>query len=228
MRRDIVAVIPAFQCCPTIGEVVEATRRFIDRVVVVDDGSSDGSGEAARAAGAEVYRIENNSGKGVALRHGWERVLPAEGVEALALIDGDGQHDPLDLPTFFKAWDEGNVDLLVGARLKNRTDIPVHRYWTNIIGSKLLTWVSGVDLEDSQSGYRLISVDLLNRIGLRSKGYAIESEMLLKSAKRGARIAHVPIRTIYHDRVPSHFRPLVDTTRIFCASVYHRIFDAGR
>ena len=229
-RADVVAVIPAYQCAVTLGEVVEGTLRHVARVIVVDDGSTDGTGEAAAAAGAEVVTNRINRGKGNALRRGFDH-LEAENdpsIAAVALLDGDGQHDPEDLPILLAAWDEGHYGLIVGGRLKAKADIPPHRYWTNTIGTKLLSWVTGVLLEDSQSGYRVLSMDLLKRMNLRSDGYAIESEMLIKAARRKARIGQVVIRTIYHDRVPSFYRPVRDTVYITLASAYHRLFDRVR
>lgn len=230
-RQDVVAVIPAYQCAVTVGEVVEGVLRHLSRVVVVDDGSSDGTGAVAADAGALVVRNPRNRGKGHALRRGFDEVLDrrttgemAE-VEAVAMLDGDGQHDPADLPVLLAAWDETAYDLIVGGRLKERALIPGHRYWTNRIGTGLLSFITGVALEDSQSGYRLIAADLLERLDLRSDGYAIESEMLIKAARRRARIGQVRIRTIYHDRVPSFYRPVRDTVGITLASVYHRLFD---
>lgn len=226
-------MIPAYQCVATVGEVVEGVREHLDRVVVVDDGSTDGTGEGARAAGAEVIRHARNRGKGAALRTGFGRLFAerasgtAPGLEAIAMVDGDGQHDPDDLPNLLGAWDSGEWDLIVGGRLKDREAIPPHRYWTNTIGTKLLSIVTGVALEDSQSGYRLVEAGLLERMDLRSNGYAIESEMLIKAARRGARIGQVKIRTIYHDRVPSFYRPVRDTTAITLASIYHRLTDRG-
>lgn len=229
-RRDVVAVIPAYQCAVTIGEVVAGTLRHVARVIVVDDGSTDGTGAAAAAAGAEVVTNAVNRGKGNALRRGFDRLLAEASpeVRAVALLDGDGQHDPDDLPILLAAWDEGEYGLVVGGRLTARADIPPHRYWTNTIGTKLLSWVTGVVLEDSQSGYRVLSIDLLRRMDLRSDGYAIESEMLIKAARRRARIGQVVIRTIYHDRVPSFYRPVRDTVYITLASAYHRLFDRVR
>lgn len=225
-------MIPAYQCAVTIGEVVEGVLRHVARVVVVDDGSTDGTGERASAAGALVVRNRENRGKGHALRRGFDTVLAearAGGapITAVAMLDGDGQHDPEDLPILLAAWDTRDFDLIVGGRLKDRALIPPHRYWTNTIGTKLLSWVTGVALEDSQSGYRLASTDLLGRMPLASDGYAIESEMLIKAVRRGARLGQVRIRTIYHDRVPSFYRPVRDTVAITLASAYHRLFDRG-
>ncbi len=231
MRRDLIAVIPAYQCAATVGEVVEGTRRHLERVVVVDDGSTDASGEEARRAGAEVLRHERNRGKGAALRTAFDQLLDERrrgrepALRAIVMLDGDGQHDPEDLPALLAAWDTGSWDLIVGGRLGDRAAIPPHRYWTNTIGTRLLSWVTGVTLADSQSGYRVIEADLLERMGLVSDGYAIESEMLIKAAHRGARIGQVKVRTIYHDRVPSFYRPVRDTVAITLASGYHRLFD---
>lgn len=230
-RQDVVAVIPAYQCAVTVGEVVEGVLRHLARVVVVDDGSSDGTGEVAAEAGALVVRSPRNRGKGHALRRGFAEVLDRRAtgemaeVEAVAMLDGDGQHDPADLPVLLAAWDETAYDLIVGRRLEARDLIPAHRYWTNRIGTGLLSFITGVALEDSQSGYRLIAADLLERLDLRSDGYAIESEMLIKVARRRARIGQVTIKTIYHDRVPSFYRPVRDTVAITLASIYHRLFD---
>lgn len=229
-RQDVVAVIPAYQCAVTIGEVVEGVLRHVARVVVVNDGSTDGTGGVAADAGALVVRNRRNRGKGHALRRGFETVLAERRagvapITAVAMLDGDGQHDPEDLPVLLAAWDTEGFDLVVGGRLKDRALIPPHRYWTNTIGTKLLSWVTGVELQDSQSGYRLMSTDLLERMRLESNGYAIESEMLIKAARRGARLGQVRIKTIYHDRVPSFYRPVRDTVAITLASAYHRLFD---
>jgi len=229
----VVGVIPAYQCSATLGRVVEGTLRHLGRVLVVDDGSTDGSGAVARQAGAEVLRHERNRGKGAALRTAFDRLFEerrsgaAPGLVAIAMLDGDGQHDPDDLPGLLEAWDSGASDLIVGGRLKERALIPPHRYWTNTIGTKLLSIITGVALEDSQSGYRLVDAGLLERMNLRSNGYAIESEMLIKGARRGARIGQVKIQTIYHDLVPSFYRPLRDTVAITAASIYHRLSDRG-
>ena len=221
-------MIPAYQCAVTIGEVVAGVLRHVARVVVVDDGSTDGSGETAARAGAEVVRNPRNRGKGNALRRGFAEVSSGEPrPAAVAMLDGDGQHDPDDLPVLLAAWDSGAYDLIVGGRLKDRALIPGHRYWTNRIGTGLLSLITGAALEDSQSGYRLISTPLLERLDLRSDGYAIESEMLIKAARRGARLGQVRIKTIYHDRVPSFYRPVRDTVAITLASVYHRLTDRG-
>ena len=225
MRADVVAVIPAYQCAATIGEVARGVRRHLERVIVVDDGSDDATAAEAEAAGAHVERLAENCGKGAALLHGIAVALAGEPA-AVLLLDGDGQHDPDDVPAFLAAWDRGGVDFIIGSRMaEGRSDsIPRARYWTNRIGSRVLSWMTGWDIEDSQSGYRLLAADLLRRLPMASRGYAVESEMLIKAANRRARLAHVPIRVIYEGN-PSHYRPLLDTARIALWSIYWKAFD---
>ncbi len=223
MRSEIVAVIPAYQCAETIARIVAGCLVHLDRVVVVDDGSTDGTGERARLAGALVVRLESNCGKGVALARGVREAL-ALGPPALLLLDGDGQHDPRDIPQFVAAWQVGAGELIIGSRMGRSDLIPRARYLINYIGSRVLSWMTGVELEDSQCGYRLLSAGLAAKLGLRAPGYAIESEMIIKTARLGAKIAHVPIATIYEGG-ESHFQPVRDTVRISWASVYFKIFD---
>ena len=223
MRRDVPAVIPVYDCAGSIGRVVAELRRHVARVLVVDDGSADGTAEAAAAAGADVRRLDRNRGKGAALREGIRIALESDPA-AVLLLDGDGQHDPADAPAFLAAWDAGAGDLIVGSRMGRPETIPAARYWTNRIGSRILSWMTGWEIEDSQSGYRLVSAGLLRRMALASRGYAVESEMLIKAAHRGARLAQVPIRTIYEGG-PSHYRPILDTARISLWSIYWKAFD---
>jgi glycosyltransferase involved in cell wall biosynthesis len=223
MRADVVAVIPAYNCAATIGAVASGVRRHLARVVVVDDGSADATAAEATAAGAEVSRLPANRGKGEALLHGIALALEGDPA-AVLLLDGDGQHDPADIPAFLAAWDAGRGDLLIGSRMGDAGAIPRARYWTNRIGSQILSWMTGWQIEDSQSGYRLLAADLLRRLPMASRGYAVESEMLIKAAHRRARLAQVPIRVIYEGN-PSHYRPVLDTVRISLWSIYFKAFD---
>ena len=223
MRADLVAVIPAFDCACTIARVVEGALAHVATVVVVDDGSADATSELARAAGAQVETLPANHGKGFALRRGLELAL-RERPQAIVLLDGDGQHDPSEIPSLVAAWRGGGGDLIVGTRWGNASVIPRERYWTNYVGSRVLSWMSGVELLDSQSGFRLLSAPLAERLGLAADGYAIESEMLIKAARLGARIGHAPVRAIYEGST-SHFRPVLDTVRISCSAIYFKVFD---
>ena len=219
----VAVVIPAYDCAETIGAVTAGARRFAADVVVVSDGSHDDTAALARAAGGRVEELPSNRGKGVALRRGIDLALE-RGPGLLVLMDADGQHDPDDLPALIAAGRSGEYEMVVGSRLQDAASIPGARYWTNYIGSRALAWMTGYTLLDSQSGYRLLTADLARRMNLRATGYAIETEMLIKAAKLGARLGHVRVRTIYNSET-SHFRPFTDTIRIILAAIQYQIED---
>jgi polyprenyl-phospho-N-acetylgalactosaminyl synthase len=216
-----VGLVPAFQAEDTVGAVVGGARRHLERVVVVDDGSSDATGARARAAGAEVVRLPENRGKGAALRAGLEAILATDATH-VAFLDADGQHDPSDLPVLLEAARRGEA-FVIGSRMGDAEAIPTYRFRTNEIGSRILTRMTGHEIEDAQSGYRVVAASVLRRLRLNARGYSIESEMLLKAAPHVRRFAHVPVRAIYGG--PSHYRPFRDTWVISWASVYYKVFE---
>jgi glycosyltransferase involved in cell wall biosynthesis len=216
-----VAIVPAFQATHTIGEVVAGVRRHVQRALVVDDGSSDGTADRAADSGAEVVRLAQNGGKGTALRAGLLRLLESDATH-VAFLDADGQHDPDDLPALLAAAREGD-DFVIGSRMALPEAVPPVRYRTNEIGSRILTRMTGLEIEDGQSGYRVIAAHLLRRLSLKSRGYLIETEMLLKAAPYLKRFRHVPVRVVYGG--PSHYRPFRDTWIISWGAVYFKVFE---
>jgi glycosyltransferase involved in cell wall biosynthesis len=222
-----IALIPAYQAESTVGAVVRGARPFVERVLVVDDGSSDGTGRAAREAGADVLRLPANGGKGCAIRAGLKHLLETSSPEAagathVAFLDADGQHDPADLFGLLAAARAGE-SFVIGSRMADPDSIPAYRYRTNEIGSRILTRMTGHDIEDAQSGYRVVATDLLRRLRLNARGYSIETEMLLKSAPHLRHFTHVPVRAIYGG--PSHYRPFRDTWVISWGAVYYKVFE---
>ena len=217
-----VAIIPAYQAEETVRAVVEGVRRHVPEVVVVDDGSTDRTAEVATAAGARVVRLPKNAGKGAAIRAGLGVVLPA-GFTHVAFVDADGQHDPEDLPALLEAA-RGGEDFVIGARVRGSEDIPMVRFRTNEIGSRILSRMTGHDVEDGQSGFRVIAAPLLARLSLSAEGYSIETEILLKAARHVRRFASVPVRAIYAD-ARSHYRPFRDTWTISWGAVYYKVFE---
>lgn len=151
------ALVPALDEAPRVGAVVEGARRHLP-VIVVDDGSLDGTADEARAAGAEVLRHPEPRGKGEALRTGFRHALD-RGVEAVITLDGDGQHDPAEVPEFLEAWRATGADLVIGAR--DFRSMPPTRRVANILGRRVLRWATGVDVPDNRSGYRLVSRRLM-------------------------------------------------------------------
>jgi glycosyltransferase involved in cell wall biosynthesis len=216
------ALVPAFRCASTVGGVVAGLKNVVREVLVVDDGSADGTADAARVAGARVLVRPANGGKGSALRDGLA-VLLEEPVTHVAFVDADGQHDPADLPALLSAA-KGGADFVIGSRLKDTGTMPAKNYWANTIGDRVLGRMTGLPVEDGQSGYRVIAADLLRPLRLRAERYSIENEILIKSAPRVRRFAAVPVKTIYGVR--SHYRPFRDTWITSWLSVYYKTLDS--
>jgi glycosyltransferase involved in cell wall biosynthesis len=218
-----VALVPAYQAAETVEPVVRGILLHVPRVLVVDDGSSDATAIRATQAGAQVLGLSENSGKGSAIRAGLARLLASDATH-VAFVDSDGQHDPRDLPTLLQAAREGD-GFVIGSRMARPEETPTVRYRTNEIGSRILSRMTGHEVEDGQSGYRVISTDLLRRLKLSARGYLIETEILLKAAPFVERFCHVPVRAIYGG--PSHYRPFVDTWVISWGAVYYKVFETN-
>ena len=173
-------------------------------VLVVDDGSTDDTAARARAAGATVIVQQPNQGKGAALRAGFRWALDHE-FAAVLTLDGDGQHDPAEIPTFLAAFERTGADLVVGRRDFAR--MPPVRRLANRLGGLAMSWAAGRDIPDNQSGYRLLSRRLIQAIATSDEaGFEYEIEMITTCIRAGYRLEWVPIRTIYAGE-PSHIRP---------------------
>jgi glycosyltransferase involved in cell wall biosynthesis len=211
----IAAILSAHDEAESIASVLNGLLRFgLHRVLVVDDGSADGTAAAAQAAGAEVLRLEpgRGGGKGQAMRAGIAHLQP-DRFDYYLFLDADGQHDPADLQGFLDhlALHPG-ADFLIGSRYLDRARIPARRWRTNALGSWTLGRIAGVSWEDTQSGFRMIRKRVLDRLDLRSRGFAIEMEIAMKAADRKLSWAHIPIQAIYRPGPQrSHFKGVMDT-----------------
>jgi len=208
LNQRVLAVIPAHDEAARIRSVVDGARRHVE-VLVVDDGSSDETAQIAEAAGARVIRQSPNQGKGAALRAGFTAALES-GAEAVITLDGDGQHDPSEIPTFlgtyaWRAVDGRATELIVGRRDFRR--MPPVRRLSNWMGTLVLSGSLGRWIADNQSGYRLIGRRLMRAmLESRDSGFAFEVEMIAVCLREGWPIAWVPIRTIYGGET-SHIKP---------------------
>jgi len=211
----ICAVIPAFNNEKTISKVVERTRREVDHVIVVDDGSADETARFAQEAGAYVIRIPKNRGKGNALRISF-KYAAANNFDALITLDSDLQHDPSEIPKFIKHYETSGSKIVIGARLQGREEMPRARYANNRVGIYAFSWLIGQSIEDSQCGFRLYDRDVMQNIHIWNDGFEAEADILLRAGKRGYKIGFVPIKTIYfpNHQNQSHYRPVKDTFRI--------------
>lgn len=209
------AILPALNAARFIGDVVAEIRALHPdiRVLVVDDGSTDGTGDKAREAGAEVITHEVNRGKGEALKtgYGWGR---NEGVDWVFTMDSDGQHLPGEMQGFLNARDQGDLDVVVGSRMDRTAGMPWLRKKTNQFTSWVISRLAGQHIPDSQNGYRLYRTACLKDLKLKTSRYESESEILVRLARRGYKIGHAPVTTVYGDEVSS-INPFVDTGRFF-------------
>ncbi len=224
MVSEIAALIPAFNCSATVGAVVAGVLQHVPLVLVVDDGSSDDTAWQARQAGAHVLRLEENRGKGEAVRTGLPWLLAGPWTHIL-MLDADGQHDPNDIPGFLALAHE--YDLIVGNRLHTPQAIPGKRFWTNYIGTRALSLMTGFPLEDSQCGFRLVRAAVLRRMELIGRRYSVDTEILVRAGRMRVPFAHVPVRVIYNGQV-SHFRPLADTVHIVFSAVPFKVDERVR
>ena len=221
----VLAVVPAHNEAPRIAAVVEGLIRLGLPVLVADDGSGDSTGDVAEAAGARLLRLEPNRGKGAALKAGFREAAgtvaggsaPAGGWEAILTLDGDGQHDPAEVPAFLEAWGATGADLVVGAR--DYRSMPPIRWFTNSVSRLLFSWAMGEAIPDNQSGYRLHSPRLVDAALTSSEeGFAFEVEEIAICVGRGYKLAWVPIKTIYgtetsHIEPWTHFVSFIRVTR---------------
>jgi glycosyltransferase involved in cell wall biosynthesis len=197
----VLAVVPAHNEAGRVGRVVAGTAEHGLPVLVVDDGSADETGAEASAAGARVLRLEPNRGKGAALKAGFAEalgeVLGGDTVwDAFLTLDGDGQHDPAEIPRLLEEWERSGADLVVGMRDYN--GMPPIRWFTNSVSRLLFSWALGRHIPDNQSGYRIHSRRMAEAaLASEEQRFAFEVEEIAICVGRGYGLAWVPIKTIY-------------------------------
>lgn len=208
------ALVPAYQAASTVAEVVEETRRVLEEVVVIDDGSSDRTAALAGDAGAKVLRLDSNGGKGAALLAGFRHVLDC-GADAAVTLDADGQHDPAEIPKLVALWTRSGAGIVIGSRLHLQAGmIPVRRFG-NRFADRAISFFAGVPVVGTQSGFRLYDARLLRAVRLAGSGYELESEVVVKAARSGFLVLSTPVRLRrVEGSSTSHFRPWRDTARI--------------
>ena len=211
MQTDIIALIPAYNAEPFVGEVIRAASAHVP-VLVVNDGSKDRTLEIARGTDARVIDQQPNQGKGAALQRGFREALTL-GVAAVITLDADGQHDPSEIPLFLERFRQTSADLIIGERDFSR--MPLVRRVSNTVGRAAFSWAIGRKVRDNQSGYRLLSKRLLQVLTESDeRGFEFEMEMIVQCVKRGWTVTGVPIATIYGDEV-SNIKPVDHVVQFF-------------
>jgi glycosyltransferase involved in cell wall biosynthesis len=216
----ILIVIPAFNEGENLGNLLKKISSFVPLkdVLVVDDGSRDETSNVAKRAGTEVLSFSYNQGKGLALRAGFDFAIK-KGYDAVITMDADGQHNPSGIPKFLKELKKNGADLIIGTREQNLSEMPFLRFLVNKTTSLVTSILSGVRVCDSQSGYRLIKRNLLEKVDLKTGRFQMETEIIVKAAMMGFRIGEIPIETIYFEKFKSYINPFVDTFRFIKLSL---------
>jgi len=205
------ALIPAYREEAHIADVVRRVRLQLDTVLVVDDGSPDATATQAREAGAEVIVHAQNGGKGAALKTGFAALLE-RGFDYVLILDGDGQHLPEEIGGFLAAAEAGGPEMVIGNRMSAAADMPWVRKQTNRFMSWLIGRICKQPIPDTQCGFRMIHRTLIPHLFCESDAFDYESEMIFIAARRGCRIASVPVSTVYGNE-KSKIRPVRDAWR---------------
>jgi glycosyltransferase involved in cell wall biosynthesis len=210
---DCCVVIPCLNEAAAIRDLVSRVKPMLPHVLVVDDGSSDDTANLARSAGAQVLRHDQPQGKGAALLRGWT-AAHEQGFSWAIAMDGDGQHDPADLPRFLECADQTGARLVVGNRMANPSGMPWLRRQVNRWMSRQLSRLAHCHLPDTQNGFRLMHLNAWASLTIAAGHFEIESEILWRFAQAGHSIRFVPVQVIYR-REHSKINPLRDTLRWF-------------
>lgn len=218
-----VVVIPAHNEERTVGDVVQRVREIVPHVLVIDDGSTDATGDRARAAGAVMVRHTVNRGLGAALGTGFAAVLSVsfrgaaeesrsiERPDIIVTMDADGQHDPADIPALIAPIVRGEADMVIGTRFRlspssgggvgggalSERGAPLSRIAANRTANLVTRALFSVQCSDTQSGFRALSRHAVEQLDLRTNRMEVSSEIIAEAARLHLRIAEVPIRIIY-------------------------------
>ena len=219
-RGNVAVVIPALNEALRIRGVVEGALAHVDHVIVVDDGSDDDTLARIADLPVTVLRHEQRQGKGAAMRDGFRAALQ-HGAKAVLTMDGDGQHHAEDIPRLVEAGNRYPGHVVIGARLRKRSQQPLYRRVGNDFGDWGIAWGLGYQITDSQSGQRLYPAAVAALDNVPGENFVFEAQILISAARTlGTRCVSVPIESRYksvHSSEQfraSHFRPVRDFSRI--------------
>jgi glycosyltransferase involved in cell wall biosynthesis len=204
-RGMIIAAIPAYNEENFIVEMITKSKKYVDEVIVINDGSTDRTAEFAQAAGARVISHKEKRGAGAATRSAFKAVQTSS-VDILVTLDGDGQHNPDEIPQILAPILKGEADLVIGSRFIPQTQqtngTNIRRY--RKLGIDIITWLYNIGAKvkvfDSQCCFRAHSRRLIEAMDVTEDGFGFSVQILIQSRKKGFTIKEVPISCIYHSQ----------------------------
>jgi glycosyltransferase involved in cell wall biosynthesis len=196
MENKIFAIIPGYNEQTHIREIIKETKKYTPNIIVVDDGSKDKTSEEARKEDIIVLKHIINLGKGAALKTGCDYAVK-QGAKKIVVLDADAQHEPTEIPRFLSELD--NADVVLGYRERNKAMPSILRLGNGFI-NKITKLLYGIEVRDTQSGYRAFTSEAYKKIRWKSSNYSMESEMIANIGKKKLKYKEIPIKTIYADR----------------------------
>ncbi|MFC1557880.1 glycosyltransferase family 2 protein [candidate division KSB1 bacterium] len=204
-------VVPVYNEADHLQSLIGSLNNHLScgQIIIVDDGSSDGTPRILKKSPVISVIQDKNHGKGYALRKGFNKALEI-GFDWILTMDGDMQHNPDDIASFTTRAQEGGCDIILGSRMADISTMPYQRIISNTLASLLITLRTGQKIKDSQCGYRMIHRRVLENISLNNDGYMMESELLIKAGLKDFIIDSVPVQTIYNES-KSAIKPVKDS-----------------
>jgi len=230
LRRVVAGVVPCYNAGARVRPGVERLTRLLEQVIVVDDGSTDGAVEALRDLPVHILTFPKNRGKGHALLAGFRQALTAPNLEAVCVLDADGQHNPEEIPRLFEVFLRESADLVIGSRTFDERLVPWRSRFGNRVTVAITDWLLGWRLEDTQCGFRLLSRRFVEAVTASVAGgrYETEMEIVVKAIREGYRVTSAPITTIYEEgNKSSHFNKLRDSFLIY-ARLFRAVYGKRR
>ncbi|MBT3405548.1 glycosyltransferase family 2 protein [Candidatus Woesearchaeota archaeon] len=194
-EKSLWVIIPAYNEEKHITKVIRNTKKYCSNIVVVDDGSRDKTYSSAVKGGAIALKHVVNLGKGAAVKTGADYAV-ANGAKTLIFMDSDGQHEPKEIPNFVKALK--GVDIIYGSRRRSKK-MPVVFRFGNYVLNGLMNLIYGMNISDTQSGYRALTSSAYQKVRWSSNDYRMESEMIVNAGKNNLKYKEIFIRTLYSD-----------------------------